>query len=158
MRTESRARRTRRSPPRGAIGPPKLASPGRSGRGSGSDAADVDSRRPQLLHPLRVGSGISENDVDLVEIADMAEGDAPELGGVGHDNDPLRSSGGGAFDRRLGEEMSSDAGLHVDTAGTHHTRVESELRERRLGETPHQRQLARTDLATREKKFDARAL
>ena len=54
--------------------------------------------------------------------------------------------------------MSSDAGLDVDTARTHHTRVESELRERRLGETPHQRQLPRTDLATREKKFDARAL
>ena len=57
-----------------------------------SDAADVDSHRPQLLHPLLVGAGISEDDVDLVEIADVAERHPPELQGVGHDDDPLRGS------------------------------------------------------------------
>jgi len=106
--------------------------------GSRSDAADVDSRRPQLLHPLLVGSGISEDDVDLVEIANMAESDAPELRGVGYRDDALRGSGCGALDRRLGKKVGSNARLDVDAARAHHTRVESELRKRRFGKTPHQ--------------------
>jgi 2-haloacid dehalogenase len=48
--------------------------------------------------------------------------------------------------------------LGIDAAWAQHERVESELRKGRLGETPHQRQLSRTDLATREEEFDARAL
>ncbi len=125
---------------------------------SASDAADIDSHRPQLLYPLLVGSGISQDDVDLVEIADMAERHSPELRGIGHRDDPLRGPGGGALDCRLGEKVGSDARLGVDAARAHHARVESELRKRRFGETPRQRQLSRTDLATWKKESDARAL
>jgi len=106
--------------------------------GSGSDAADVYSRRPQLFHPLLVGPGVSEDDIDFVEIADMAERHAPEFRGVGHRDDPLRGSGGGALDRRLGEKVRSNARLDVDAARAHHERVETELREGRLSETPRQ--------------------
>jgi 2-haloacid dehalogenase len=125
---------------------------------SASDAADIDSQRPQLLHPLLVGSGISQDDVDLVEIADMAERHSPELRGIGHDDDSLRGSGGGALDRRLGEKVGSNARLGVDAARAHHARVESELSNRRFSESPRQRKLSRTDLPTREEEFDARAL
>jgi len=116
---------------------------------SGSDAADIDSHRSQLLHPPLVGSGIGQDDVDLVEIADVSERHSPDLRGVGHGDDPLRASGGGALDRRLGEKVGRHARLGVDAARAHHVRVESELRKRRFGEAPRQRQLSRTDLATR---------
>jgi hypothetical protein len=71
--------------------------------GSVSDAAHVDSSRPQLLHHLVVGFGIGEEDVDIAEIADMAERDPTELRGVGHSDYPLRGFGGGTLHRRLGE-------------------------------------------------------
>lgn len=128
------------------------------GPGSVSDAADVDSHRPQLLHPLLVGSGISQDDVDLVEIADMAERHSPELRRVGHRDDPLRGSGGGALHRRLGEKVGRDASLGVDAARAHHAGVESELSKRRFGKSPRQRELSWTNLATRKEEFDARAL
>jgi 2-haloacid dehalogenase len=88
----------------------------------------------------------------------MTERHAPELRGVGHRDDPLCGSGGGALDRGLGEEVGRNARLGVDAARAHHAGVESELRKRRFGETPRQRQLSGTDLATREEKLDARAL
>ena len=128
------------------------------GPDSESDAADIDAHRSQLIHPLLVGSGIGQDDVDLVEIADMTECDSPEFRGVGHRDDPLGRSCGSAFDRCLGEKVGSDARLGVDAARAHHVRVESELRKGRFGETPRQRQLSRTDLATWEKEFDAGAL
>jgi 2-haloacid dehalogenase len=125
---------------------------------SASDAADIDSHRPQLLHLLLVGSGISQDDVDLLEIADMAERHAPELRGVGHRDDPLRGSGGGALDRGLGEKVGRNARLGVDAARAHYACVEAELRKGRFGETSRQRQLSGPDFATREEEFDARAL
>jgi 2-haloacid dehalogenase len=125
---------------------------------SASDAADIDSHRPQLLHLLLVGSGISQDDVDLFKIANMAERHAPELRGVGHRDDPLRGSGGGALDSGLGEKVGRDARLGVDAARAHYACVEAELRKGWFGETPRQRQLSRTDFATREQEFDARAL
>ena len=129
-----------------------------SGRRPESDAADVDSGGPQLLEPLGVRSGVGENDVDLVKVADVAERHPPKLRGVGHRDDSLRGSGGAALDRGLGEKVGSDASLGVDAARAHHARVESELRKGGLGETPRQRQLSRTDFATREEELDARAL
>jgi 2-haloacid dehalogenase len=125
---------------------------------SASDAADIDSHCPQLLHLLLVGSGICEDDVDLVKIADMAERHAPEFRGVGHRNDSLRGSDSGALDRGLGEKVGRNAGLGVDAARAHYACVEAELSERRFGETPRQRQLSRTDFATRKEEFDVRAL
>ena len=73
------------------------------GRKPASDAADVDSRRPQLVHYLLIGFGIGDDDVDVVEIADMAERHPAELRGVGHRDDPLRGFGGAPLHRRLGE-------------------------------------------------------
>ena len=105
---------------------------------SGSDAADIDARRPQLLHALLVGCGVSQDDVDLIEIADMAESHSSELRRVGHRDDPLRGSGGGAVDRRLGKKVGGDARLEVDAARADYTRVESELRKRRFGKAPDQ--------------------
>ncbi len=125
---------------------------------SASDAADIDSHRPQLLHLLLVGSGISQDDVDLFKIADMAERHAPELRGVGHRDDSLRGSSGAALDRGLGEKVGRNARLGVDAARAHYACVEAELRKGWFGETPRQRQLSRTDFATREEEFDARAL
>ena len=125
---------------------------------SASDAADIDSHRPELLHPLLVGSGIGQDDVDLVEIADMTERHSPELRGVGDRDDPLRGSGSGALDRGLGEKVSRHARLGVDAARAHYACVEAELSKRRFGEASRQRQLSGTDFATREEEFDARAL
>lgn len=70
-----------------------------SGPGSVSDAAYVDPRNPQLLHHLLVRFGIGEDDVDVVEIADMTERDPAELRGVGHRDDPLRGFGRGTLYR-----------------------------------------------------------
>lgn len=122
-----------------------------------SDAADVDSRRAELFHYLLIGSPIGEEDVDIVEIADVAERHPAELRGVGYRNNPLRGFGGGSLHRRLGEQVRCDAGLDVDAAGTHHARVEPELREGWFGETSNQRQLAGTNFTAREKELDARA-
>jgi 2-haloacid dehalogenase len=88
----------------------------------------------------------------------MAERNSAEFRGVGYGDDPLRSFGGGALHRRLGEMVGCDAGLDVDAAGTHHVRVEPELRKGMLGKPPRQRQLAWTDLTPREEKIDAWAL
>jgi len=125
--------------------------------GSVSDAAQVDSRRPQLVHHLLVGLGIGQDDVDVVEIADMAEGHPAELRGIGHHDDPLGGFGGGTLHRRLGQQVSGDARIGVDAARTHHAGVEPELRETGLGETSYQRQLARADFTAGEKEIDARA-
>jgi 2-haloacid dehalogenase len=105
-----------------------------------------------------LGFGISENDVDTVEIADMAERHPTELRGVGHNDHPLRDFGGGTLHRRLGEQVSRDARLGVDATGTHHACVEPELRERRLDEATRQRQLSRTDLPAWKEELDAWAL
>jgi 2-haloacid dehalogenase len=88
----------------------------------------------------------------------MTERHAPEFRGVGHSDDPLRGSAGGSLDRRLGQKVGGNASLDVDAARAHHAGVESELRKGRFGETPHQRQLSRTDLTAWEEELDARAL
>jgi 2-haloacid dehalogenase len=88
----------------------------------------------------------------------MAECHSPELRGVGHRDNPLGGSGSGPLDSRLGEEVARNARLGVDAARAYHARVESELRKGRFGETPRQRQLSRTDLATREEELYTRAL
>lgn len=126
--------------------------------GPGSHAAYVDSRRPQLAHHRLVGSGIGEDNADVVEITDMTERHPSELRGIGHRDDPLRRPGGCPLHCRLGEKMGGYARLGVDAARAHYVRVEPELRERRFGETSRQRQFTGTDLSAWEQEGDARAL
>jgi 2-haloacid dehalogenase len=54
--------------------------------------------------------------------------------------------------------VSRNARLDVDAARADHVGVESELSKRRFGESPRQRELFWTYLATRKEEFDARAL
>jgi 2-haloacid dehalogenase len=126
-----------------------------SGPASASDEANVDSCVPQFVHHLLAGSCIGEDDVDVLEIADVAERHSAELRGVGDGDNPLRGSGRGALHRSLCEKVGCDAGRHVDTARAHHERVEPELRKRMLGESSRQGELAGADLTPGEEKIDA---
>jgi len=88
----------------------------------------------------------------------MAERHPSELRRVGHRDDPLRGSRGGALHSRLGEKVRRNARFGIDAAGAHHVRVEPELREGGFGETSRQRQFAWTDLTSWEEELDAWAL
>ena len=73
-------------------------------------AAHVDSRLPELVHLLTVGVAVGDDDIDVAEIADMAECHPAELRGVGDDDDPLRGLRGVPLHGCLGEEVGGDAG------------------------------------------------
>src|SRR5665213_956246 len=153
-RRGSRARRTQRSRPHEATGPPGLVAVVDRWPGPTSDAAYVDSRLLQVVHRLAVGVAVGENDVDVIEVADVAECHPTELRGIGYHDDPLRGLRGGPLHGCLGEQVCGDARLGVDAARTHHTRIESELRKRGLREISNERQLTRADFATRQQKLD----